>query len=103
MNSAIKISVKAEKIIIAEISAGGVGPVPMYLKKASEFLTDKNLSEENIDLACEVAGEEISPISDARGTATYKRFLLQQLIKAHFITLFPAMRPEKFQSAYEEY
>ena len=103
VNSAIRISVKADKIIIAEISAGGVGPVPMYLKKTSEFLTDKNLSEENIDLACSVAGEEISPISDARGAATYKRFLLQQLIKAHFITLFPAMRPEKFQSAYEEY
>ena len=32
---------------------------------------------------------EISPISDARGTAEYKRLLLRQLIFAHFILLFP--------------
>jgi len=32
---------------------------------------------------------EISPISDARGTAAYKRLLLGQLIKAHFLTIFP--------------
>jgi xanthine dehydrogenase small subunit len=103
VNSAIKISVKDNKIINADVSAGGVGPVPMYLKKTSEFLSGKNLSEENIDIACSIAGEEISPISDARGAATYKRFLLQQLIRGHFITLFPSIRPEKFESAYEEY
>jgi xanthine dehydrogenase small subunit len=38
-----------------------------------------------------IAGSEISPITDARGTATYKRRLLSQLVKAHFITLFPAL------------
>ena len=103
VNSAMLISVKGGKIMNADISAGGVGPIPMNLKKASEFLKDKNISEENIDFACSIAGEEISPISDTRGSATYKRFLLQQLIKAHFITLFPSIKPEKFQSAYEEY
>ena len=85
------------------LSAGGVGPVPMYLNRSTEFLAGKKLSETIIEEVCEIAGEEISPISDARGTATYKRFLLQQLIKAHFITLFPTILPEKFQSAYEEY
>ena len=38
---------------------------------------------------------EISPISDARGSAAYKKLLLGQLIKAHFITLFPALNVEK--------
>jgi xanthine dehydrogenase small subunit len=33
--------------------------------------------------------EEIAPISDARGTADYKRLLLRQLIYAHFLLLFP--------------
>ena len=69
----------------------------------SDFLTGKKLSESIIQEACLVAGEEISPISDARGTATYKRFLLQQLIKAHFISLFQSIQPQKLQSAYEEY
>ena len=32
---------------------------------------------------------EISPISDVRGTAQYKILLANQLVKAHFIKLFP--------------
>ena len=34
---------------------------------------------------------EISPISDARGTAEYKSLLLRQLFYAHFIKLFPEL------------
>ena len=33
--------------------------------------------------------DEIAPISDARGTADYKRLLLRQLLFAHFMELFP--------------
>jgi xanthine dehydrogenase small subunit len=33
--------------------------------------------------------EEITPISDIRGSESYKRLLLRQLFFAHFITLFP--------------
>jgi len=33
--------------------------------------------------------EEIAPISDARGTADYKRLLLRQLFFAHFMQQFP--------------
>jgi xanthine dehydrogenase small subunit len=43
----------------------------------------------------EIVQTEISPISDARGTKEYKRLLLGQLIKAHFITLFPKMELTK--------
>ena len=103
VNSAIQITVKNEIIINVNVSAGGVGPIPMFLNKTSDFLNGKKLSESIIQDACLVAGEEISPISDSRGSATYKRFLLQQLIKAHFISLFQSIRPEKLQSAYEEY
>ncbi len=103
VNSAINIVVEGSKIINASVSAGGVGPIPMFLKKTSEFLSDRDLTEETVTDACVVAGNEISPISDARGTADYKRFLLQQLIRAHFLTLFPSIRPEKLPIDYEEH
>jgi xanthine dehydrogenase small subunit len=38
---------------------------------------------------------EISPISDVRGSAEYKKLLLNQLIKAHFLKLFPQLINEK--------
>lgn len=76
-----------EKIVQAAISAGGVGPVPMYLQKVSDFLEGKKISDETINGAIEVMKTEISPISDARGTKEYKTLLLEQLIRAHTLCL----------------
>lgn len=95
VNTAILITTAGGIITEASISAGGVGPVPMYLSKASGFLQGKQLNEELIVETAEVAQIEISPISDARGTAEYKRLLLSQLIKAHFIKLFPRLEVER--------
>jgi xanthine dehydrogenase small subunit len=95
VNSAIHITLNDDTIEKAGLSAGGVGPVPLYLEKASSFLAGKPLSEELINDVIEIAQTEISPISDARGTADYKRLLLSQLIKAHFITLFPKLEVSK--------
>jgi xanthine dehydrogenase small subunit len=69
------------------LSAGGVAPVPLYLKTASEFLRGKTLSHENIDKTISIAVDEISPISDVRGSASYKKLLLRQLLISHFSSL----------------
>lgn len=95
VNTAMSITMDGDKIISAGISAGGVGPIPIYLQKTSEFFAGKILSEELIEEANEIAQTEISPISDARGAAEYKRLLLGQLIKAHFVELFPELLVEK--------
>jgi len=89
VNTAISIIADGETIIEAGISAGGVAPIPLYLQNISEFLAGQPVSEKLIDEAIEMAQTEISPISDARGSEQYKRLLLEQLIKAHFQTLFP--------------
>lgn len=98
VNSAVLISMDGETIDNADLSAGGVGPIPKYLPNASEFLIGKKLTEDLVLELCEKVQEEISPISDARGTETYKRLLLKQLIKAHFIELFPALKVEQLLS-----
>jgi xanthine dehydrogenase small subunit len=95
VNAAISLKLDGDRIVSAGLSAGGVGPVPLYLKKTSTFLTNKILEEEVVEEAIQIALTEISPISDARGTDAYKTLLLAQLIKAHFITLFPALQVEK--------
>ena len=95
VNTAISITMNGDKISDAGISAGGVAPIPMYLHKTSGFLKGKKLTEELINEAVDMVQTEISPISDARGSEEYKRFLLGQLIKAHFIELFPGIKFEK--------
>jgi xanthine dehydrogenase small subunit len=72
----------------AHVSAGGVGPIPMYLRETSAFFVGKEISEETIAAANDIMQSEISPISDVRGTADYKRLLLRQLFRAHFVEMF---------------
>ena len=98
VNTAISITTKDGLIKNAGISAGGVGPVPTYLQKTSEFLQGKTISEELVDDAIEIAQSEISPISDARGSKDYKTLLLAQLIKAHFLKLFPERKTNTLMS-----
>ncbi|MCC2545102.1 FAD binding domain-containing protein [Hymenobacter sp. BT175] len=89
VNSACVLAADGHVVTAASFSAGGVGPVPMYLPKTSAFVVGKPLTEALIQQAVAVAQTEISPISDARGTETYKRLLLGQLLKGHFLALFP--------------
>lgn len=98
VNSAIRLEMNGNSIERAGISAGGVGPVPMFLQKTSRFLEGKEVSVTLLKEAIAVMQTEISPISDARGTKEYKALLLGQLIKAHFMKLFPAMAADFFSA-----
>lgn len=87
VNSAFYIEMTGDVIQKAGLSAGGVGPVPMYLEKTSAWLQGKKITEEVIAAAIKTAQAEISPISDARGSKEYKSLLLGQLIRIHFMPL----------------
>jgi len=76
------------RISNVHVSAGGVAPIPLYLKETSTFLNGKEVSAETIAAASEIMQSDISPISDVRGTEQYKRLLLRQLFKAHFVEIF---------------
>ncbi|MCC3158825.1 FAD binding domain-containing protein [Hymenobacter sp. 15J16-1T3B] len=89
VNAAARLRVHDAVIQEAHLSAGGVGPTPLYLRRTSEWLSGQPLTPETLRAAGELAQQEISPISDARGTAEYKRLLLRQLLYAHFLEHFP--------------
>lgn len=89
VNSSILVETNKNKITKIGLSAGGVAPVPLYLKETCKYLNEKLITISVVRMAAEIASKEISPISDARGSAEYKRLLLRQLIFAHFIVLFP--------------
>lgn len=89
VNSAITVSTNGNTITEAHASMGGVGPIPKYLAKTSEFLANKSISASMLKEAEQILQSELSPISDARGTEAYKRLLGRQLFFGHFIELFP--------------
>jgi xanthine dehydrogenase small subunit len=89
VNSAFHITVENNVILEAHVSIGGVAAIPKYLHETSVFLVDKPLTLDTIIEANQILQNEISPISDVRGTTDYKRLLGRQLFFAHFTTLFP--------------
>ena len=89
VNSAIQIIMEAEKVSECYLSAGGVSPIPLFLTRTSSFLRGKTITPNNLIQANSILQEEISPISDVRGSQDYKRLLLRQLFYAHFMKLFP--------------
>ncbi len=89
VNSAMMIATNGRMINRVYISAGGVAAVPKILKETNDYLTGKEITIENIENALIKTQNEISPIDDVRGSAVYKRMLLNQLVKAHFLKLFP--------------
>ncbi|MCE7736867.1 MAG: 2Fe-2S iron-sulfur cluster binding domain-containing protein [Candidatus Heimdallarchaeota archaeon] len=90
VNSALYIELNASnQIDVCHISAGGVAPVPKYLRNSSNLLLNKSVSNQLVRELLKVVDEEITPISDIRGSVEYKRLLLRQLVLAHFLTLFP--------------
>jgi xanthine dehydrogenase small subunit len=91
VNSAIYLGVVNDIIKEVHLSAGGVAPIPVYLEKTTNFLLGKKIEIETLNNVLSIIQSEISPISDIRGSEEYKRLLLNQLFKAHFIELFPEL------------
>lgn len=89
VNSAIEIRVDGGRIAEAGLAVGGVAPIPLALSATSEHLRGRPLDRATVEGALAVAQSEISPISDVRGSADYKRLLTRQLLIAHFTRLFP--------------
>ncbi|MEO6131274.1 MAG: FAD binding domain-containing protein [Saprospiraceae bacterium] len=92
VNTAIYMNVKDNVILDAHVSAGGVGPIPLYLKNTSSCLKLKRypFDEETLHELIHILESEISPVSDVRGSADYKGLLMKQLFLAHFKELFPS-------------
>jgi len=88
VNSAASFHMDSGRIARAVISAGGVAPIPMQLRRTAEFLEGREPDSETAFRSAEIARGEVNPISDVRGSAEYKSLLLGQLVLAHFKVLF---------------
>jgi len=80
-NGAVMIKLREGRIEDARIALGSVAPIPMRALKAEAFLRGKACTEENVWRASKVASKEISPISDVRASAEYRRHVVEYLVE----------------------
>ncbi len=78
---ASRITLKGTKIEKAAIVLGAVAPTPVLAAKASDLLHGKEPSAGLFDEAAALAKEEGKPISDIRGSAWYRKELIQSLTR----------------------
>lgn len=78
------------------VSAGGVAPVPLLLADAAAVLEGRPVDAGLVARAASAAAAACSPISDVRGSAAYRRALVDRFVRAHCLRLFPgALDPEE--------
>ena len=65
-------------------AAGACAPTVVYLKKFTNAVLDNSLE---LNAAIELVDEDISPISDIRASAEYRRIVLKNLLKHTIISI----------------
>lgn len=92
VNTAAALELDGRRITRARISAGGVAATPLLLEATSDLLAGREVSAATAVEAARSAVSEVSPIGDVRGSAGYRIRVLERLVLAHFVSLFPEDR-----------
>jgi carbon-monoxide dehydrogenase medium subunit len=77
INLAIILTLDAATISQAAITLGAVAPTIIHAKEAESYLAGKQLTDEVIAKAAELAREAAKPISDIRSSADYRREMVR--------------------------
>jgi carbon-monoxide dehydrogenase medium subunit len=63
------------------LALASVAPIPLVPRKAEQILAEQPLTPESIDSAAAAAQESATPISDARGSARYRKLMVRNLVR----------------------
>lgn len=81
-----------EKCLDCRIALGAVAPIPMRAKNAENKLINSQITEEEVNLAAELAANESKPIDDVRGSAGFRREMVNVYVKKGLRTLVAQIR-----------
>jgi xanthine dehydrogenase small subunit len=73
-----------DRIDAIRIAYGGVGPMVLRLPRTESFLTGKSFSLDTLEDAGAIAKEEITPISDVRGSRDFRLQLAENVLKKFY-------------------
>jgi CO/xanthine dehydrogenase FAD-binding subunit len=78
---AVRLKRDGNKISEARVAMGAVAPMPIRLTDAEKFLTGKALDSDIADEAGRLAAVQITPISDLRASAEYRKAMAHTLTR----------------------
>ena len=68
-----------QRVTVARLAYGGVGPTPARARRTEEFLVGKLWNAKTVEQAKEILGSEFTPIDDVRSGASFRRDLIVSL------------------------
>src|SRR5688500_11956533 len=80
---------RADQIESIRIAYGGVGPVVLRLPKTEQFLAGRPFALETFEEAEPIAREEITPISDVRGSRDFRLLLAGGVLRKFYYSVGP--------------
>jgi|GEM_PF-15291 len=89
--AAIRMRIDRGTIATCALALGAVGPTVVRPRQTEAFLRGKRLTVETMRAAGEVAVGEITPISDVRGSAAYRKQLTRNIVLKFFHELVPIL------------
>jgi carbon-monoxide dehydrogenase medium subunit len=81
VNTAIVLDFEPGRVQSAVITLGAVAPTIVHAREAEAFLVGKDLTDEVIARASEMASQASRPIDDIRGSAAYRKAMVSVLVK----------------------
>ncbi len=81
VSAAVKIRMDGDLCETARIAFGSVAPTPVRVAAAEQFLAGKPLEKRVIEKCAGMAADEISPITDLRASAVYRKDVAETLVK----------------------
>lgn len=87
VSAAITLRFVKNQVTEAKIAFGGIGATVLRLKEVEADLKGQVLTRELIDKTAEKLSEPIKPLSDVRGSASYRKVLAEGLYRRYFAEL----------------
>lgn len=75
------VTLDGDKVSKAVITLSSVAPTPIRVQASEEYLVGKELSDENIQKAADLAEEGCTPITDQRATKEYRSEMVNVWVK----------------------
>jgi xanthine dehydrogenase small subunit len=83
--AAIRLRLDGDRIVDPRIAIGACGPTVLRARRTEEFLGGKMFDEETMRAAGDVIVSEITPISDVRGSAEFRRQLARNVLVKFYL------------------
>jgi carbon-monoxide dehydrogenase medium subunit len=81
VSAAARLTVDGERIADARVAAGSVGETPLRLRAVERALVGQVAAPAILRDAATLAGDEVDPLSDIRGSAAYKRAVAAVIVR----------------------